>query len=112
MLSLALKKSCSKLLWLNTKTAPILRKMSTITVDLGNAFKSHLCEVPSTTVTATKDELVDYLKIMYTMRRMEITCDTEYKVRDYHFDISKQFILMINVLMCKGSQYSWFLSFI
>jgi hypothetical protein len=27
---------------------------------------------------------VSYLKQMYTMRRMEITCDTEYKVRHPH----------------------------
>ena len=38
-------------------------------------------EAPGTTVTATKDELLKYFKQMYTMRRMEITNDTEYKVR-------------------------------
>ena len=35
---------------------------------------------PSTTVTTTKEDLVKYFKEMYTMRRMEITNDTEYKV--------------------------------
>jgi pyruvate dehydrogenase E1 component alpha subunit len=40
-----------------------------------------VCEAPSTTVTATKDELIEYFKTMYTMRRMEITCDNEYKAR-------------------------------
>jgi hypothetical protein len=38
-------------------------------------------EVPSSTTTTNKDELVKYLHLMYTMRRMEITNDTEYKVR-------------------------------
>ncbi len=39
-------------------------------------------DAPSTTVTATKDELVTYFKQMYVMRRMEITNDTEYKARN------------------------------
>lgn len=45
-------------------------------------FKLHrLEEGPETTVTATKEELLSYFKLMYTMRRMEIQCDTEYKAR-------------------------------
>jgi hypothetical protein len=46
-----------------------------------------VCDKPQTKVTTTKDELVRFLKEMYTMRRMEITNDTEYKVskhRDKH----------------------------
>jgi pyruvate dehydrogenase E1 component alpha subunit len=39
-------------------------------------------DTPSSTVTATKDELIQYLKEMYTMRRMEITNHTEYKARN------------------------------
>ena len=39
-----------------------------------------VCEAPSSTVTATKDELLAFFKEMYTMRRVEITNDTEYKV--------------------------------
>jgi len=39
-------------------------------------------DLPSTTVTATKEELIGYFKDMYTMRRMEITNDTEYKARN------------------------------
>jgi pyruvate dehydrogenase E1 component alpha subunit len=39
-------------------------------------------EVPGTMVTTNKAELMDYFKTMYTMRRMEITCDTEYKARN------------------------------
>ena len=37
-------------------------------------------DVPSSLTTTNKDELIEYLKLMYTMRRMEITNDTEYKV--------------------------------
>jgi pyruvate dehydrogenase E1 component alpha subunit len=37
---------------------------------------------PSNTVECTKDELMEHFKIMYTMRRMEITCDNEYKARN------------------------------
>jgi ABC-type Na+ transport system ATPase subunit NatA len=36
--------------------------------------------MPSSTVKTTKDELLQFFKQMYTMRRMEITNDTEYKV--------------------------------
>eukprot|EP01031_Cornospumella_fuschlensis_P040627 gene40627-49534_t len=53
-----------------------------ITVELGDVFKTHNFEAPSTTVKTTKDELVAFLKEMYTMRRMEITNDTEYKARN------------------------------
>lgn len=54
-----------------------------ITVDLGeDVFTGHLFEAPATKVTATKEELIRYFKEMYTMRRMEITNDTEYKARN------------------------------
>ena len=43
-----------------------------------------MVEAPSTTVTASKDDLIRYMKEMYLMRRMEITNDTEYKVLYYH----------------------------
>jgi pyruvate dehydrogenase E1 component alpha subunit len=35
-----------------------------------------------TSGTASKEELMDYFKTMYTIRRMEISCDTEYKARN------------------------------
>lgn len=37
---------------------------------------------PNTTVEYTKDELMKQFELMYTMRRMEITCDNEYKARN------------------------------
>jgi pyruvate dehydrogenase E1 component alpha subunit len=36
---------------------------------------------PSETVECSKEELVGMFEMMYTMRRMEITCDNEYKAR-------------------------------
>ena len=45
------------------------------------AFVYAVSEIPSATTTTNKEELIEYLKLMYTMRRMEITNDTEYKVR-------------------------------
>jgi pyruvate dehydrogenase E1 component alpha subunit len=36
---------------------------------------------PADTVTATPSELLAMFELMYTMRRMEITCDNEYKAR-------------------------------
>ena len=43
------------------------------------------CDTPSTTTTTSKDELLQFFKMMYTMRRMEITNDTEYKVKHLWF---------------------------
>jgi len=37
---------------------------------------------PSEEVEITKDELWSMFELMYTMRRMEITCDNEYKARN------------------------------
>lgn len=59
--------------------------MGKVTLDLTvlDAFddeNTDLESAPPTSAGATKEELVSYLKQMYTMRRMEITCDTEYKV--------------------------------
>lgn len=60
------------------------RSMSTeVSLDLGKeVFTTHLVDAPETNVTATKDELLQYFREMYTMRRMEITNDTEYKARN------------------------------
>ena len=37
--------------------------------------------MPNTTVEFSKEDLTDMFELMYTMRRMEITCDNEYKAR-------------------------------
>jgi pyruvate dehydrogenase E1 component alpha subunit len=59
------------------------RHASSITVDLGaDVFSTHNATAPSTTVTTDREELLKFLKQMYTMRRVEITNDTEYKARN------------------------------
>lgn len=56
---------------------------TTSTFDLTGAFKTHLLDsAPSESVECTKEDLVKMFELMYTMRRMEITCDNEYKARN------------------------------
>mmetsp|Transcript_9697 Transcript_9697/g.22816 ORF Transcript_9697/g.22816 Transcript_9697/m.22816 type:complete len:394 (+) Transcript_9697:65-1246(+) len=58
------------------------RFMSSHTFDLSGCFETHNFDsAPAESVEATKEELVDMFETMYTMRRMEITCDNEYKAR-------------------------------
>jgi len=53
------------------------------TFDLTGSFDMYKMDSePNNTVTATRDELMEYFRLMYTMRRMEITCDNEYKTRN------------------------------
>eukprot|EP01138_Halocafeteria_seosinensis_P007528 gb/GECG01007694.1/.p1 GENE.gb/GECG01007694.1/~~gb/GECG01007694.1/.p1 ORF type:complete len:411 (+),score=45.56 gb/GECG01007694.1/:1-1233(+) len=52
------------------------------TFDLTTPHETHLCDGPSNTSTATKEELLSYHELMYIIRRMEITCDNEYKARN------------------------------
>ena len=52
------------------------------TFDLTGSFETYnLDSAPNNSVEMTKDELVKHFELMYTMRRMEITCDNEYKAR-------------------------------
>eukprot|EP00941_MAST-03F_sp_MAST-3F-sp1_P000798 g798.t1 len=56
---------------------------SSIDIELSsNSFKTHLCDGPSTSTTTNREELLQYFRDMNTIRRMEIACDNEYKVRN------------------------------
>lgn len=52
-----------------------------MTVEFPGAFLGHRLEPPPAVATTSKEELMEYFKLMFTMRRMEITCDIEYKQR-------------------------------
>ena len=54
---------------------------ASITVEFPGAYSAYLSEEPAAAAETTKAELLEYFKTMYTMRRMEITCDNEYKAR-------------------------------
>lgn len=47
-----------------------------ITVDVGAAFKTHLCDSPSPSVTTPREELWDVFRRMTVVRRAEIMADT------------------------------------
>lgn len=56
---------------------------SEATFDLTGSFNTYnLDSAPSNEITMSKEELIGHFKLMYTMRRMEITCDNEYKARN------------------------------
>jgi pyruvate dehydrogenase E1 component alpha subunit len=53
------------------------------TFDLSGSFLTHNLESgPNESITMEKEELLSHFRLMYTMRRMEITCDNEYKARN------------------------------
>eukprot|EP00934_Nitzschia_sp_Nitz4_P002701 Nitzschia sp. Nitz4//scaffold37_size175936//58201//59762//NITZ4_002039-RA/size175936-processed-gene-0.183-mRNA-1//1//CDS//3329549767//2691//frame0 len=59
------------------------RAMSSKTFDVSGSFLTHnLDTAPSESVECSKEDLVGMFELMYTMRRMEITCDNEYKARN------------------------------
>lgn len=59
-----------------------LSSANTATFDLTGSFETHNLETqPNNTIDMTKEELLSHFELMYTMRRMEITCDNEYKAR-------------------------------
>ena len=54
----------------------------TATFDLAGSFETHNLETaPNNSIEMSKEELISHFEMMYTMRRMEITCDNEYKSR-------------------------------
>lgn len=51
--------------------------------DLSDSFQTYNLESsPTTSTECSKSDLLDYFEKMYEMRRMEITCDNEYKARN------------------------------
>jgi len=56
---------------------------TTHTFDISGSYELHNVETgPVESSDITKDELMNMFETMYTMRRMEITCDNEYKARN------------------------------
>jgi pyruvate dehydrogenase E1 component alpha subunit len=67
--------------WLATTTRGMASDSATF--DLTGSFETYnLDSAPNNTVEATRDDLMQKFKTMYTMRRMEITCDNEYKAKN------------------------------
>merc|ERR1719221_1019413 len=68
---------------LNGLSSRLMSTTDEATFDLTGSYETHNLETaPSDTITMSKDELLAHFELMYTMRRMEITCDNEYKARN------------------------------
>jgi pyruvate dehydrogenase E1 component alpha subunit len=52
-----------------------------VRLDLSGCYKTHKFDNAPSEAYTTKEELIKYFTMMYTGRRMEILCDTNYKVR-------------------------------
>lgn len=83
----SLHRAVTRLPFAGTKNLPIkaIRCFSSdsATFDLTGSFETYNLETaPENSVVATKDDLMEKFKTMYTMRRMEITCDNEYKAKN------------------------------
>lgn len=50
-------------------------------IEFPGAYETHNYDKPNEFAMTSKEELLDFYEKMYTMRRMEITCDNEYKAR-------------------------------
>lgn len=65
-------------------SARMMSSAETATFDISGTFETHHLGdlAPETTVDVSKEDLLSYFRLMHTMRRMEITCDKEYKARN------------------------------
>ncbi|KAJ7531070.1 hypothetical protein O6H91_14G031300 [Diphasiastrum complanatum] len=63
----------------NRSFASAAEDTNPITIEIAVPYKAHKCEPPSLLATTTPQELVQFFKTMFLMRRMEIAADSLYK---------------------------------
>lgn len=56
-------------------------KGQSLTVEFGKPYKTHKCDGPKNKATSTREELLQYYKDMYLMRRCEVVCNNLYTQR-------------------------------
>jgi len=79
------KSNSQSSLWLARMMSSTSSSGDVATFDLTGSFETYGLEEgvgPVNSVEMSKEELLEHFKTMYTMRRMEITCDNEYKARN------------------------------
>lgn len=65
-------------------TSPVIVSVHWLLQFMMTCAHSLVLDIPSLTAETSKEELLALLREMYTIRRMEITNDTEYKVQSIH----------------------------